>query len=279
MARIYVSSTYSDLEQYRKAVHDVLLRMGHDVVGMEVLIAGDQTSVEVAMSAVANSDIYIGIIAWRYGYIPSDDNPESLSIVELEYRQARQLGLPILLFLVDEEEAWPNEHFDAVTGEGEKEARIDAFRRQLMEEHIVSMFTTPDNLTGLVAAAVSNYLAQSGGKLAAREQARVEQWSQHLADLLRQGDMTWDDLCTLAFRAVLLLRHDSSPSMLVSFELAELKRTLDKITSGVEGKEQILRAGDRLAEELPDVTPNPLWVAWMETTYGDRFESRDAAVS
>ena len=39
---------------------------------------------------VALSNIYVGIFALRYGYIPKEDNPDYLSITELEYRKAKE---------------------------------------------------------------------------------------------------------------------------------------------------------------------------------------------
>jgi hypothetical protein len=39
MARIYLSSTYSDLILYRKAVDDTLRTLQHDVIAMEHYVA------------------------------------------------------------------------------------------------------------------------------------------------------------------------------------------------------------------------------------------------
>ncbi len=52
---------------------------------MEDYVASDQRPVDDCLKDVAKSDIYVGIIAWRYGYIPpiEHDNPNQLSITEL----------------------------------------------------------------------------------------------------------------------------------------------------------------------------------------------------
>ena len=69
MARIYISSTYEDLE-YREAVYRALRKMGHDVISMEYYVAQGQRPLQKCLEDVASCDIYIGIFAWKYGYIP-----------------------------------------------------------------------------------------------------------------------------------------------------------------------------------------------------------------
>ena len=73
---------------------------------------------------VAASDLYVAIFAHRYGYIPDQDNPDGRSITELEYRHARALGKPCLVFLLDPAASWPPTSMDAFTGDGDHGARI-----------------------------------------------------------------------------------------------------------------------------------------------------------
>ena len=94
MSRIYVSSTFSDLQDQREAVYRALRRLGHDVVAMEDYVASDQRPLDRCLDDVASSDVYIGIVAWRYGYVPPTGNPDRLSITELEYRHAVRLNIP-----------------------------------------------------------------------------------------------------------------------------------------------------------------------------------------
>ena len=92
VAKIYVSSTYSDLKECREAVYDTLRKMRHEVIAMEDYVATDQRPLDKCLADVANCDVYVGIFAWRYGYIPSKDNPEKRSITEREFRHAVQHG-------------------------------------------------------------------------------------------------------------------------------------------------------------------------------------------
>src|SRR5260370_18709495 len=100
VATIYLSSTYNDLKACREAVYHVLRQMRHDVIAMEDYVATDERPIEKCLADVAASDLYIGIFAWRYGYMPSEMNPEPKSITELEYRKATQHGKTCLLFIL-----------------------------------------------------------------------------------------------------------------------------------------------------------------------------------
>lgn len=159
MPKIYLSATYRDLQDYRNAVYRILRTLRHDVISMEDYVASDAYPLHKCLADVASCQLYVGLIGWRYGYQPAKDNPEQLSITELEYRQAGESGLPRLLFLIDESVAWPDEFRDSHTGEGEAGKRIAAFRAELETEKLVSHVKNPDHLAGLVSAAVQNTLA------------------------------------------------------------------------------------------------------------------------
>jgi len=68
MAKIYISSTYRDLEAYRRAVSDILRQAGHTVIGMEDYPAADERPLDKCRKDVADCDIYVGVFAWYYGY-------------------------------------------------------------------------------------------------------------------------------------------------------------------------------------------------------------------
>lgn len=132
MAKIYLSSTYTDLKAYREAVYHTLHQMRHDVIAMEDYVAADQRPTEKCLADVAASDLYIGIFAWRYGYIPQEMNPQHKSITELEYRKSRETGKSCLIFLLDEDVSWSRKATDEVTGEGNHGESIKSLRRELV---------------------------------------------------------------------------------------------------------------------------------------------------
>lgn len=161
--KIYVSSTYRDLQKHRQAVSTVLRRMGHQPIGMEDYVAEGVRPLHRCLTDVEGCDVYVGIFAWRYGYVPTDAGttniplPDGLgktSITELEYRKAVQSGKPVLVFLVDPEAEWPSSQFDAVTGDGEQGKLISGLKQELGQQYLVSYFRTPEELASLVSTAV-----------------------------------------------------------------------------------------------------------------------------
>ena len=99
-----ISSTAADLPEHREQVKDAYLRTGIFPIGMEQIPARDATGIKVSLEMVDKADIYIGIYAWRYGWVP--DGAE-ISITEMEFNRAlerKERGKlkEILIFLMHE---------------------------------------------------------------------------------------------------------------------------------------------------------------------------------
>ena len=69
------------------------------------------------------------IIGPRYGNIPdsAEHNPESLSLTELEFREARDLGRPILLFVMGPDHDVKQRDVET---DPEKRRKLEAFREE-----------------------------------------------------------------------------------------------------------------------------------------------------
>ena len=94
--KVYVSSTFKDLEEHRSAVKATLERAGFDVECMEKYPAFDERPKDKCLADVAECDYYVLILAWRYGFQPEDVNPRRLAITRLEYEAAVRLKNPAL---------------------------------------------------------------------------------------------------------------------------------------------------------------------------------------
>jgi DNA-binding beta-propeller fold protein YncE len=147
MAIIYMSSTFKDLEECREKVKHNLERMDHKVIAMENYVAEDKIPVEKCQDDVTSCGLYIGIFAWRYGYVPDGYDK---SITELEYRKAIETGKDCLIFLLHEDAPWPGKFVDI----GKDAEKIRALRDELSRVRMVSFFKSADELAGLVGAAV-----------------------------------------------------------------------------------------------------------------------------
>jgi hypothetical protein len=155
LTKVYVSATFRDLEECRSAVMLALRRLRVEDVAMESYVAEDRRPVERCLADVAECDLYVGIFAWRYGFVPAGYDK---SITELEYRHAEALGKPRLIFLLDEEAPWPRVHIDR----GPDADQLEALRAELSDRHMCSTFTGPGDLAALVTAAVANCLVELG---------------------------------------------------------------------------------------------------------------------
>ena len=100
---VVVSTTFADFRQHREALIGAISGQGLHPIAMEqdsALPAG--TVIDSSLQKVREGAAYVGIIGTRYGDIPhsAERNPQGLSLTELEFREARDLGRPILLFII-----------------------------------------------------------------------------------------------------------------------------------------------------------------------------------
>ncbi len=159
--KLYLSSTFTDLEQHREKVYRELRALRHDVVAMEDYVAADKRPLDQCLQDVRDADVYIGIFAWRYGYVPTESNPKRKSITELELREAERLGKPRLVFLLKPTVPWPPNMMDSTTGENERGARIHALREALQQDRLAGMFETAEELSVKVVTALYRWQMES----------------------------------------------------------------------------------------------------------------------
>ena len=149
MAKIYISSTYLDLKDYREAAYKAVRQLGHQAICMEDYVACDERSVDKCLNDVRSCDAYIGILAWRYGFIPKG---EDKSITHLEYEAAQEKKIPCFIFMLDEKAPWPP-HF---ISKGQELINRNNFKASLDENHTRVEFNNPENLGKLVAVSFGN---------------------------------------------------------------------------------------------------------------------------
>jgi len=157
--KVFLSSTWVDLQEHRQAVIQALERLrlqSYNVqwLGMEAFGARDDLPADACLKAMEQADVYVGIFGVRYG---SRDPRSGLSMTEAEYRHAVKLGRPRLLFVIDEEHASVKPaHFEK-DAEGQKLLR--QLRADALKERVVDFFTTPEDLASKVVTALMPYLS------------------------------------------------------------------------------------------------------------------------
>jgi CheY-like chemotaxis protein len=149
--RIFVSSTYEDLVEYRKKAADAIERLGQQGVRMEVFGARPEQATDACLCEIDSVDAFVGIYAHRYGFVPERS---SVSITEQEFDYAIEHNKPTFCFLVDESYPWIPVFIDQDT----QRSKLITFKRKVQQLRVSDRFTTADDLAFKVAASVGRFL-------------------------------------------------------------------------------------------------------------------------
>lgn len=91
---------------------------------------------EECLKVVQSCQLYVGVFGMRYGSVPDGHDK---SMTDIEYDEAQRLGLPSLIYIMNE--AHPIPAKDVETGAGAE--KLQVLKEQLRKRHTVSFFTTP----------------------------------------------------------------------------------------------------------------------------------------
>lgn len=136
---VFVSSTFIDLQVYRRKIQDALTQLETVVRGMEQFGSKPGSPVEECLKVVQSCRLYVGVFGMRYGSIPDGHDK---SMTHIEYDEAQRLGLPSLIYILNENQPIPPK--DVETGIGAE--KLESLKNQLKKRHTVSFFTTPEDL-------------------------------------------------------------------------------------------------------------------------------------
>ena len=140
--RVFVASTYTDLKSYRDAVRHCL--DGLNLSGINYFGKQPDDPGSECINMVRSCNIYIGIFGMRYGSIREG---QKKSMIHLEYEEAQYLRIPSLIYLIDEEKQ-PVLPIHIELGAGAEKLR--QLKTALREKHIVSLFTSEEDLASKI---------------------------------------------------------------------------------------------------------------------------------
>ncbi|MBI5852691.1 MAG: SUMF1/EgtB/PvdO family nonheme iron enzyme [Planctomycetes bacterium] len=129
--RVFLSSTYIDLEERRRQIIEAIESFPDlKCVAMERFTATERPTVESCLEQAREADLFIGILAYRYGWIP-DGEPKS--ITELEHDAAHTAGIDRLMFVVDERKRpmVPDVDADPMPERWPQQDRLTKFKQRL----------------------------------------------------------------------------------------------------------------------------------------------------
>lgn len=138
---IFISSTYRDLKPHREKIWNTLQNFDVEITGMEEFGARQSTPLETCLNEIERSDIYIGIISMCYGSV---DSITGKSYTQLEYERAKEKGLDVLIYLIDENKG------EVLTGNidfGSKNLSLNNFKSILKNNHTVDWFVSEEDLS------------------------------------------------------------------------------------------------------------------------------------
>jgi hypothetical protein len=165
--RVFIGSTFEDLQPYRAAVMETLHRLELAVVGMEYFGSQPQAPVDACLASIQKCQAYLGIFAMRYGSV---DPGTGKSITQLEYEEAQRLSLPSLIYLLNED-CQPILPKYVDTGVGAEQLR--RLKTELRAKHVVSFFTTPDDLAKRIVLDVPGLAALAGAEVRQSELSKI----------------------------------------------------------------------------------------------------------
>jgi hypothetical protein len=142
--QVFVSSTYADLKEERRAVMQAVIESNCIPAGMELFPAADEAQLAFIKRVIDECDYYLLIIGGRYGSV----DESGVSYTEQEYDYAVKRGLRVIALLHENPEEIP-------LGKSEKEPvareRLQKFRDKVSRGRLVKFWKNAEQLPGLVA--------------------------------------------------------------------------------------------------------------------------------
>ena len=129
--KIFISSTFEDLQEYRRHTINYLKDLTSDKTGamgaMEYFAASEDTSKEVCLAELETSDLMIGIYGSRFGWEEADTGR---SMTEIEFDRAIELNIPVLGFVTYQDKEDKQKRFikEKVFAKGKNCARFSSLK-------------------------------------------------------------------------------------------------------------------------------------------------------
>lgn len=152
--RVFISSTYEDMKEFRSAASDALTNIQAIPMGMERFTAANQPPINRCYEEIQKCQFCVSILGFRYGSLYKNTN---LSYSELEFDEAERLGIPILVFIRSGE-------IDANRIDVDDLTRRDKFKRKLQSSasnRLTVSFTSPEDLRDKITRALQDEIKRS----------------------------------------------------------------------------------------------------------------------
>lgn len=142
--KIYISSTFRDLKEHRGRVLEFFRNCSSkfELTAMENYVAESIPPLDKCVQDVKDCDIYVLILANRYGFIPAGAEK---SVTESEYETAKATNKKVFAFITDDLSLPFDEGSDATL----KKGKLAAFKQNVRNTYLThpdEQFISPDSL-------------------------------------------------------------------------------------------------------------------------------------
>lgn len=155
--KVFISSTFEDLKEERKAVIDALLSINCMPIAMEFFPGSELEPVEVIRQKMDECDYFLLVVKGKYGSI----HPETgISFTEMEYDYAIEHKIPTLIFLYSD-----IKNLKASEVEFEDPAlkdKLESFREKV-SKHTFAAWSNTDKLAREIIISM-NFLIENSKK-------------------------------------------------------------------------------------------------------------------
>lgn len=160
--QIFIASTFEDLSEQRKQAVEVVIDRGHIPIALERFSASNESDIAVIKKAIQNCQVYILILGYRYGeIIPGKD----IGYVEFEYNLAKENGLMILPFIMNDEEIQKlRKNLDSRNIKDNQELKnsdkLERFHNEIKKNFFYKPWRKDDNFKYLLVKALDDHLSE-----------------------------------------------------------------------------------------------------------------------
>lgn len=147
--RVFISSTYEDMKEFRDAAAEALTNVEAVPMGMERFTASTQPVIDKCFEELRQCQFCVCLLGFRYGSLYKDSG---LSYSELEFNEAERLGIPTLVFI--KSGSINSEKIDI-----SDLSRLDKYKKKLQNSasnRLTASFTTPEDLRDKLTRALQN---------------------------------------------------------------------------------------------------------------------------
>lgn len=147
--KVFVSSTWEDLQGERALVLEGIRHLQFEHVAMEYFGADPRQPIKVCLEKVRESNVYVGIVGHRYGKIVEETGK---SYTQMEYEEAKKRNMPCLIFIRSDEFPIPAKFMEKKSSSLKK---LERFKSILKEQQTPTYFNDGNDLTIRVIVALS----------------------------------------------------------------------------------------------------------------------------